>query len=301
MSSTITALTSGGGLAMAGDTSGQLELKTNNGTTAVTIGTDQTVNVAKGIQLATGASGLYAVDGALSNYASNNGVSLNGNSAGWLRLGNDGTQSTKINLNGAFYGTPNQIEMFSNSLQRFTIASNGTMTAGAGGTSSTFDGVLNLNGSATTNRGAWIQFQSNGTTGSQIGTYSAVKSGTSTELTCMNTSGGVYLSGAGATSWSSASDERLKDITGTYTNALNDIVKIKPVKFTWKDDADKNPCVGVIAQSVENIVPEAIGKATAIKDDPTEYLSVRYTELIPLMISAIQELKAEVDALKGVK
>ena len=39
MSSTITALTSGGGLAMAGDTSGQLELKINNGTTALNINT----------------------------------------------------------------------------------------------------------------------------------------------------------------------------------------------------------------------------------------------------------------------
>ena len=47
MSSTITALTSGGGLAMAGDTSGQLELKTNNGTTAVTINTSQGVSVLK--------------------------------------------------------------------------------------------------------------------------------------------------------------------------------------------------------------------------------------------------------------
>ena len=42
MSSTITALTSSGGIAIAGDTSGQLELKTNNGTTAVTIDTAQT-------------------------------------------------------------------------------------------------------------------------------------------------------------------------------------------------------------------------------------------------------------------
>jgi len=47
MSSTITALTSGGGLAMAGDTSGQLELKTNNGTTAVTIDTTQNFFVNK--------------------------------------------------------------------------------------------------------------------------------------------------------------------------------------------------------------------------------------------------------------
>ena len=48
MSSTITALTSGGGLAMAGDTSGQLELKTNNGTTAVTIDTSQNLQFNSG-------------------------------------------------------------------------------------------------------------------------------------------------------------------------------------------------------------------------------------------------------------
>lgn len=45
MSSTITALTSGGGIALAGDTSGQLELKTNNGTTAVTIDASQNVGI----------------------------------------------------------------------------------------------------------------------------------------------------------------------------------------------------------------------------------------------------------------
>jgi hypothetical protein len=33
-------------------------------------------------------------------------------------------------------------------------------------------------------------------------------------------------------------------------------------------------------------------------DSPDEYLTVRYTELIPLMIASIQELKAEVDSLK---
>ena len=37
----------------------------------------------------------------------------------------------------------------------------------------------------------------------------------------------------GATSWVAVSDERLKNITGTYDNALQDINKIKPIKFTW--------------------------------------------------------------------
>lgn len=120
-------------------------------------------------------------------------------------------------------------------------------------------------------------------------------------------SGGVRLSN-GATSWSAISDMRLKTVTGTYTNALQDIAKIQAIKFTWKHDQSGTPQVGVSAQSVELVVPEAIStsKNIATPDDETEYLSVRYTELIPLMIASIQEqqamivaLKAEVDALKG--
>jgi hypothetical protein len=112
-------------------------------------------------------------------------------------------------------------------------------------------------------------------------------------------SGGVTLTN-GATSWSSYSDSRLKDVTGAYTNALADVAKLEPVKFTWKHDEDKTPCVGLIAQSVEKVVPEAIDKVKKpdYKEtgDETEYFSVRYTELIPLMVASIQELKTIVDA-----
>jgi hypothetical protein len=47
------------------------------------------------------------------------------------------------------------------------------------------------------------------------------------------------------------------------------------------------------------VVPEAVEALTIPKsEDKTEYLSVRYTELIPLMIASIQELKAELDNVK---
>ena len=112
-------------------------------------------------------------------------------------------------------------------------------------------------------------------------------------------SNGVYLSN-GATSWAAYSDLRLKDVTGTYTNALADVAKLEPIKFTWKSDSDKKPCVGLIAQSVEKVVPEAIDKVkkSDYKEtgDETEYLSVRYSELIPLLTASIQELKTIVDA-----
>ena len=114
--------------------------------------------------------------------------------------------------------------------------------------------------------------------------------------------GGVNLTN-GATSWSGNSDMRLKNKTGDILNALEDINKIEPLKFTWKYGPDNNPHVGVSAQSVENVVPEAIDRGVDVErqreGDETEYMKVRYTELIPLSIAAIKELKAEVESLKA--
>ena len=114
-------------------------------------------------------------------------------------------------------------------------------------------------------------------------------------------SGGVRLAN-GATSWSAISDMRLKDKTGDITNALTDIAKIEPLKFTWKSDTNKTPQIGVSAQSVENVVPEAVAKSTdpvfKQKGDNTEYLSVKYTELIPLCIAALKEAKTKIETLE---
>jgi hypothetical protein len=116
-----------------------------------------------------------------------------------------------------------------------------------------------------------------------------------------NISGGVRLVD-GATSWVSASDMRLKDKTGDITNALTDIAKIEPIKFTWKADTNKTPHVGVSAQSIENVVPEAVSKSKdkllEEKGDDTEYLGVRYTELIPLCIAALKEAKTKIETLE---
>jgi len=133
--------------------------------------------------------------------------------------------------------------------------------------------------------------------GSGIAYMGFITASSALQLSFNSLTAGVSL-GSGATSWGSFSDSRLKDITGTYTNALSDIAQIQPVKFTWKNDSSKKPCVGVIAQSVQNVVPESVESMAYVENDTTEYLQVRYTELIPLMIASIQQLKAEFDAYK---
>ena len=166
------------------------------------------------------------------------------------------------------------------------------------------DGGLILLGTTTSGQGPAIVGQTGqyGSTTSRwnIGSNSFIKGGTDyTTLTCLSGSGGGVNLTSGSTAWVSASDSRLKNVTGTYTTALADIAQIQPVKFTWKDDATNKPQVGVIAQSVQTVVPEAIDNLRHSKEDETEYLGVRYTELIPLMIASIQELSAELTALKA--
>ena len=178
-----------------------------------------------------------------------------------------------------------------------------TWTFGTGTT--TASGNITLAGSATSGWGAVIA-ASTGALGSQtyqwyIGSNSNIKGGTTySTLTCTagGTAGGVNLA-SGATAWATASDARLKNVTGTFTNALADIAQIEAVKFTWKADEEGKPQVGVIAQSVQGVVPEAIETIRVNKNDETDYLSVKYTELIPLMIASIQALKAEFDAYKA--
>jgi hypothetical protein len=168
------------------------------------------------------------------------------------------------------------------------------------------DGIVILVSTDGTNRGPAFVGRTGAlgsfTTRWYIGSDSWVKGGTDYDAVSIASgssgSGGVKLT-SGATSWVSASDERLKTVTGSYDNALSDIAQIQAVKFTWKHDAENKPCVGVIAQSVEAVVPEAVERLRNSKEDETEYLGVRYTELIPLMIASIQELKAEFDAYKA--
>jgi hypothetical protein len=116
-------------------------------------------------------------------------------------------------------------------------------------------------------------------------------------------SNGVQLT-SGATSWSSNSDERLKNINSEIENAVEKLLTLRTVKFSWKSDESNKENLGLIAQDVEKEFPQVIDKGElAIPEeeqtDKTEYLSIRYTELIPVLVKAIQELKSENDNLKS--
>jgi hypothetical protein len=117
-------------------------------------------------------------------------------------------------------------------------------------------------------------------------------------------SGGVQLT-LGATSWSSLSDERLKNVNSNIDFAIDKLMTLNAINFSWKYDDTNKENIGLIAQEIEKVFPQVIDKnKLPSKDDEenideTEYLSVRYTELIPVLVKAIQELSLEIEELKA--
>ena len=109
-----------------------------------------------------------------------------------------------------------------------------------------------------------------------------------------------------------SSDKRLKENINPIENPLEKIDKLSGFTFNWNETANKlagfdrnQSMVGVFAQDVESVLPEAVKRAPFDNDGSDgslsgeNYLTVQYEKLVPLLIESIKELKAEIEELKG--
>jgi trimeric autotransporter adhesin len=110
---------------------------------------------------------------------------------------------------------------------------------------------------------------------------------------------GVQLA-SGGTSWTSLSDERQKDIIEPISNASEKLATLRTVIGKYKTDDSSVRRSFLIAQDVQAVLPEAISNIKPDKDseDTTEYLGLSYTDVIPLLVAAINEIKADFDTYK---
>jgi hypothetical protein len=100
----------------------------------------------------------------------------------------------------------------------------------------------------------------------------------------------------------STSDKRLKENIKPLDNALDKVMQISGVEFDWKKLTEKEKetihgneghDVGVIAQEVEEVLPEVVTQRDS------GYKAVKYEKIVPLLIEAIKELKQEIQELKN--
>ena len=217
------------------------------------------------------------------------------------------------------------LSLQTNSTERIRITSNGGVSFGSSGTAFGTSGqVLQSNGDATP---TWITLTGGVT--SITGTANQVITSSSTGAVTLSTpqsigsassvqfgSFGVGTTPSGTTGEIRAtnnitaffSDARLKDFKGTITNALTKVQALNGYYFIENEKAkelgynnDKLQ-VGVSAQEVEAVLPEVIADAPINANfEGADYKTVYYDKLVPLLIEAIKELKAEVDELKKSK
>jgi len=100
------------------------------------------------------------------------------------------------------------------------------------------------------------------------------------------------------------SDDRLKTNKISITDALNKVISLNGFTYEFSDTAielgytDDERKVGLSAQEVEKVLPEAVGSAAINEGKDTDYKTVQYEKLVPLLVEAIKELSAKVSTLE---
>ncbi|MBR6113603.1 MAG: phage tail protein [Oscillospiraceae bacterium] len=96
----------------------------------------------------------------------------------------------------------------------------------------------------------------------------------------------------------SSSDVRLKDhITDSAVDALQVLDRIRLRSFSWREDGSYQP-IGVIADELEEIDPRFVVGGGEDEDGNPIYKSINNLYLLSHCVRAIQQLKAEIEALK---
>ena len=88
------------------------------------------------------------------------------------------------------------------------------------------------------------------------------------------------------------SDRRLKYIGKEFNSGLDKIRQLKVFNYTFKKDEAKEPRVGVIAQDLQKVFPDAVKKGA------DGFLTIRMEDMFYAVINAIKELDARVTALE---
>ncbi len=105
---------------------------------------------------------------------------------------------------------------------------------------------------------------------------------TGTTQTCI-----VDTSGPGG--WNCTSDERLKTNIAGLSGGLDAIMQLRGVKYNFKSSPDSTPIAGFVAQEVQKILPDLVGK------DINGYLNLNKEGMIPYIVTAIQEQNGRLD------
>src|SRR5262249_47389271 len=132
-----------------------------------------------------------------------------------------------------------------------------------------------------------IRFWVNNTTEAmRITPTGSIGIGTTGPTDTLSVNGTASKPGGGA--WAVFSDERLKNIKGSYTSGLNAVMRLQPLRYNYKPNnalglKSEEEYIGFGAQALQKVIPEAVTR------NANGYLQVNNDPVIWTMLNAIKE------------
>jgi len=95
------------------------------------------------------------------------------------------------------------------------------------------------------------------------------------------------------------SDRRLKKNIETLNYGLDEVLKLKPVRYEWKESykTGKGSMIGFVSQDVQEVIPEVINESKIVGTEKTK-LGIDYAKMVAVLTNAIQEQQKQIDELK---
>jgi len=107
---------------------------------------------------------------------------------------------------------------------------------------------------------------------------------------------GLVYSNAGTLTSTNPSDERLKNNIADLNYGLNEILKLRPVTYNWKNDTiNQGKQFGFIAQEVQEVMPELVKE---FETEEGERLGLDKEGIYATLVKAIQEQQKQIEELK---
>jgi len=206
---------------------------------------------------------------------------------GRVRVSGTGSPGYELNDSNTaiVLGAANTMDFYTSGSRRARVNSDGVFLVG---TASTFD----VTSGATTQLSGQCAVYNGGSPNTLMSFYNNTQAARV----------GFIGSNGNSTSYNSGSDYRLKENVVGIAGALDAVQSMRPVTFTWKYSPTSGVFSGFIAHELQEVWPEAVsGEKDAMcgDGDTPDYQAVDQSKLVPLLIAAVQELTAKLEAAEA--
>ena len=221
-------------------------------------------------------------DAAASTFSERMRIANNGNTA----IGFTDTTLAKLFVSG--YGTPNSLMT-----QPVLSASSGANAVQLGS-----DGTHALIGAGNSGSSLILLSRASGEYTQAI----VIASNNTVKINNLGT--GTVYSNSGVLTNTNPSDKNLKENITDLSFGLNEILKLRPVSFDWKNNPkNQSTQYGFIAQEVQKILPQLVNEFDSFEDEQTEIsikrLGLDKDAIFVSLVKAIQEQQAQIEELKA--